>query len=276
MTTPDFIGIGMERAGTSWIYTQLAHHPDIWVPPLKEIHYFDSLDSQIMEPAPRYRNHLYARIRQKYAPFMKRELSVKRPELFKNSYVEYLMWDQHYFTGKQDHDWYRGLFAPKYTSGRVCGEITPAYSTISEALIQDIAVNFPKTKFLLSVRDPVSRTRSGLLHFFQRQQKRDIAQVDEQEMLAWLESNVAQNRSSAPKIIEKWKRHVSEERLFITNFEDISTSPQALIEGIYTFIGVDKHFIPPTLNAVVNKTVKTPPALPSSVMHRIQEMHEAA
>jgi len=39
---PDFIGIGAQKAGTSWLYAQLCRHPDIWTPG-KEMHYFDRL-----------------------------------------------------------------------------------------------------------------------------------------------------------------------------------------------------------------------------------------
>ncbi len=36
---PDFIGLGAQRAGTSWIYACLYEHPDICIP-VKEIHFF--------------------------------------------------------------------------------------------------------------------------------------------------------------------------------------------------------------------------------------------
>ena len=40
---PDFIGIGAQKAGTSWIYACLDDHPDIHVP-IKEIHFFSKQD----------------------------------------------------------------------------------------------------------------------------------------------------------------------------------------------------------------------------------------
>ncbi|MDY6993754.1 MAG: sulfotransferase [Pseudomonadota bacterium] len=42
-TTPDFIGIGAQRSGTTWVANVMSLHPEIWVPPLKELHYFDSV-----------------------------------------------------------------------------------------------------------------------------------------------------------------------------------------------------------------------------------------
>ena len=39
--TPSFLGIGTARAGTTWLHANLRRHPEIWLPPLKELHYFD-------------------------------------------------------------------------------------------------------------------------------------------------------------------------------------------------------------------------------------------
>lgn len=37
---PDFLGIGAQKAGTTWLYRNLISHPRIWMP-RKELHYFD-------------------------------------------------------------------------------------------------------------------------------------------------------------------------------------------------------------------------------------------
>ena len=38
---PDFLGIGAQKAGTTWLYENLRRHPEVFVPPTKELHYFD-------------------------------------------------------------------------------------------------------------------------------------------------------------------------------------------------------------------------------------------
>ena len=43
---PDFLCIGAQKAGTGWLYEQLRHHPDFWMPPMKELHYFDRIAAQ--------------------------------------------------------------------------------------------------------------------------------------------------------------------------------------------------------------------------------------
>src|SRR6478752_7618100 len=40
---PDFLCVGVHKGGTTWLYQQLDYHPDFWMPPLKELHYFDQL-----------------------------------------------------------------------------------------------------------------------------------------------------------------------------------------------------------------------------------------
>jgi len=41
LTLPDFLGIGAQKAGTTWLDHQLRHHPDLFLPGRKEVHYFD-------------------------------------------------------------------------------------------------------------------------------------------------------------------------------------------------------------------------------------------
>jgi hypothetical protein len=38
---PDFLGIGAQKAGTTWLYENLRCHPDVFLPDKKELHYFD-------------------------------------------------------------------------------------------------------------------------------------------------------------------------------------------------------------------------------------------
>jgi len=37
---PDFIGLGAQKAATSWIHACLYEHPQIFMPASKEIHFF--------------------------------------------------------------------------------------------------------------------------------------------------------------------------------------------------------------------------------------------
>jgi len=56
MMGPDFVGVGAPRSGTSWIYEVLSRHSALWLPPVKEPHYFD-------EPVSSKRYYGYLRMR---------------------------------------------------------------------------------------------------------------------------------------------------------------------------------------------------------------------
>lgn len=258
---PDFIGVGMERAGTSWLFTQLASHPDIWVPPLKELHFFDVIDPKARYLTHRYSYHLKSRIKQKAAPFLK---TSNRPEFTKNNYLTYLLWDYYFFTGKFDIHWYKRLFSTKFTGQKICGEITPAYSNLTPETIHKILEMNKNIKFLMMVRNPLQRMWSGLVHHFRHLEKREISKVSEKEMLNFLENSAAKNRSDLASILQTWQDNVAQEQLLIQSFEDISNTPETLIENTYSFLGVDQKFLPPSdlyqrkINAYTQQQVEIP------------------
>lgn len=43
---PDFIGVGAQKAGTSWIHACLYEHPHIYMPASKELHFFSNFYAQ--------------------------------------------------------------------------------------------------------------------------------------------------------------------------------------------------------------------------------------
>ncbi|CAN0605590.1 unnamed protein product, partial [Ectocarpus sp. 12 AP-2014] len=40
--TPDFLCIGAQRAGTTWLHNRLLEHPDLYLPPEKELQFFNA------------------------------------------------------------------------------------------------------------------------------------------------------------------------------------------------------------------------------------------
>ena len=38
---PSFLGIGVQKGGTSWLYENLRCHPELFLPDQKELHFFD-------------------------------------------------------------------------------------------------------------------------------------------------------------------------------------------------------------------------------------------
>ena len=42
LTLPDFLCIGFRKSGTTWLYENLHFHPDIYLPPYKNVRYFSN------------------------------------------------------------------------------------------------------------------------------------------------------------------------------------------------------------------------------------------
>ena len=52
MARPDFICIGAQKAGTTWLYSMLSQNPSVFLPPIKEIHFFDYIVHVAGAPPP--------------------------------------------------------------------------------------------------------------------------------------------------------------------------------------------------------------------------------
>ncbi|MCB9964003.1 MAG: sulfotransferase [Rhodospirillales bacterium] len=267
---PDFLGIGMERAGTSWLFTQLAAHPEIWVPPLKELHFFDLYDPQAFFLKHRYHYHLKSRLKQKAAAFYR---IPHRPEFYKNSFGDYLLWDWRYFTGAYDLERYKSLFDPRFTKGRICGEITPAYSNLSPNSIRSILQMNPRIKFILMVRNPQERLTSGLIHYFRHIEKREMSSVSDTEMLRYLEGSAAQNRSDLVSILTTWQNAAPAAQICLQPFELIRSNPEQLLATVYRFLDVAEEFRPPEslYNRKINAYSEKETLLPEPVRRFIQD-----
>ena len=124
--SPDFIGIGAQKAGTTWLHRNLRVHPQIFMP-RKEVHYFDrKIDdrsnavSRLLGKRPS--DEQWRRQIKHWLGLHARTLSLRE-----------LLWDLNYYMRTYDDDWYASVFEP--VQGRVTGEITPAYSALDEGRV---------------------------------------------------------------------------------------------------------------------------------------------
>src|SRR5215510_7277657 len=117
---PDFLCVGAQKGGTTWLYWQLDSHPDFWMPPVKELHYFDK---------PKRTN----RVR-----------PPRRPDKRDVCFLESLQssGDGTYINFEN----YGRLFQPK--GPLLSGDITPAYSTLDGEIIRQITSYFPNLKVI--------------------------------------------------------------------------------------------------------------------------------
>ena len=212
-TCPDFLCVGAQKAGTTWLYQQLDSHPDFWMPPIKELHYFDELSKIQRARPPRCRDERDVRFLESI-----KSLSA-RPSI--------------------DLENYARLFEPK--GSLLSGDITPTYSTLSDEIIRRIVEYFPNLKVIFLARDPVERAWSHLsmeVHYGQIEpfDVTDITDVNRNLLRRGMRL-----RSYPSATVARWKRYVHPDRFRVYFFDDLQRNPAELRGFILHFLGADRH-----------------------------------
>jgi len=207
---PDFVGIGAARSGTSWLYEVLDRHPSIWLPPIKELHYFD-------DPSRSKRYYSYLRMR------LISGLWVRRP---------FSAWDLQYFFGRPCDEWYSRLFEPGRRCGLLTGEITPAYAILDEAILERIQAINRQVKLIYLMRDPVMRCWSAVM-------KQGVAESPgAEDAIRYAHSEGVWARSIYLNSIERLERVFQRGQIFYGFFDELCDDPNALVTRLLIFLGV--------------------------------------
>ena len=261
MAMPDFIGIGAQKAGTTWLYDMLAQNPSIWLPPLKEVHYFDYLD------APPARRQKRAEHIEKVAGRLERGKLDKGSEgdgAAKAAHLRSLVGD-HLLTPK----WYASIFDYPDAKGRVTGEITPAYLELDEKGMQTLTGMLPKTKFVLLVREPAARTMSQLKMAVARSKADpDAGAKNWAFFLKKIKTNTRGNYQTA---IPLWQKSIGADRLLIRPFGRVRNDPANLLHEIEDFIGARRFDGYEDISEPSHKTKDVAP-VPDWVVKEVEAM----
>lgn len=210
---PDFIVIGAQRAGTTWLHRVLRQHPHLWLPPVKELHYFDKLDTTytILDAKERRRVRL-------------RGLLSLDPWLFR------------YWLGRRSDAWYARLFHQPQTKGLVAGEITPAYATLDEEILRRIQRMNSKIKLILVMRDPVERAWSAVNNAVKKGVA-DAPTVAKSIERARAPGTAA--RSAYADTIRRLEKVFPASQIHYCFFDDLRDGPEDLTFSLFSFLGVE-------------------------------------
>ena len=219
---PDFFCIGAQKAGTTWLHANLRRHPGVWLPPLKEVQYFN----QIHLPGHRgwTQKHRDERIGPRLISYLRR---TERPNL---AFVRLMA---HLLDPQVDDDWYRKIFA-QAGPDRICGEMTPEYSLLPEAGIEHLLRVSPQARIILLMRDPIDRGWSQLRMLARRRGDGAVEMALLEQVAAELVA-----RADYPSIIDRWQARVGPARLFTAFFERIATDPEGLLKAVTGFLGLE-------------------------------------
>jgi hypothetical protein len=183
------------------------------MPPVKELHYLTSLHKTRQLHPPRCRD-------QRDASFL---------DSMKNlSALSYI-----------DLENYGRLFEHK--GSLVSGDISPAYSTVSDEIIQRVVNSFPNLKVIFLARDPVERAWSQLSMGVRLGMISPFDATDADEVIRNLLNPGVLLRSHPSKIVARWRRYVRPDLFRIFFFDDLEKNPAELRRSILQFLGADPN-----------------------------------
>jgi hypothetical protein len=272
---PHFLGIGVPKAGTTWLDFVLRQHPDIWMPNVKELHFFDEYFQHIREgnESRFFSSDTY--IRNRWRRYLRTEL--KRCLRFPSK--ANLAWTFRFLFSRRDFNYFRRLFPENPI--HCCGEITPAYCTLTESQIELIHQYFPNLKIILLLRNPIDRAWSHARMELLFRKKKDIQSLSPSVLEEFLfRDRGVQMRNNYPEIIRRWSRVFGRDKIFIGIYDDIKVNPEALLQEIFHFLKVKKIRLSPDVTGkVVFQGVESP--LDPAIRHRLimrytQDIHKIA
>ena len=227
---PDFLIIGAQKAGTTWLQRNLQSHPGIWMPPQKELHYFD-------EKA-RLKGGLIQRLRgDKPADLRwRRQATSRLKRLPKQFNLQDLAWDLKYLLGKPDDAWYSSLF--ERGEGRITGETTPDYSILERERVAHVHKLMPHAKIVFMMRSPLERPWSAM-DMGLRLRGRSWDTLEDEMVYHRFDRGRTRLMTNYLRTLQNWGSFYPEERIFVGFLEDVHFFPEELLRRLYEFLDAD-------------------------------------
>ncbi|MFN2426767.1 MAG: sulfotransferase [Candidatus Binatia bacterium] len=224
---PDFLIVGPQRTGTTWLHAVLGSHPEVFLTEPKELFFF-------------------SRLRQRSSPRFESALLDWYLAHFRDPWPRWL--------GKQARSFARlgRAYRPK-----VRGEATASYAAMDPELIREIAVLRPDVKVLMMVRHPVERAWSHAKKDLTRNRGRRPEDVGDEEWKAFFADDYQRRCARYEENLANWRACFGAANVFVGTFEQVEQQPAELLARVTRFLGVsgDARLVDPALLAsVVNPT----------------------
>jgi hypothetical protein len=221
-----FACIGAQKAGTTWLARVLSRHDEVFITPVKEIHYFDhiaGLTQHLSQGKRRSRYHKYhQRMWTQWGKW--REYWAQRE------------WYHGYMRTALNDAWYASLFTER-DGKKIAGETTPEYALIGEAGFRHLKKLAPDARIIFIMRNPVARAWSQLLHQC-RVRKLNANSLSVSKFLAIAEEDRFEALADYVPVLEALDAVFETEQILIEFYEDIHADRATALKRICTFLGV--------------------------------------
>lgn len=222
------ICVGLPRAGTDWLYDQLAGHPDFWMPPIKEL---GALGGGF-PPPPLKLGIERVKARKddsgRGVPSNRKPLDARDFAFFERA--------GEMIGPERTLDDYAALFEQK--GALLSGDVTPSYGRLPEAKVAAVANRFPGAKAVLMLRDPVERAWSHwrMRVALGRDEATDVQDAD--AFARFLDMPMTASVADAVAIADRWSAAFGPRfRYFF--LDDVVARPAETRAEILRFIGGD-------------------------------------
>ena len=213
---PGALCIGAQKAGTSWLAQMLGQHPQVWIPPFKEVQFFNH------RFIPAHRNWIGWHYRNKAAEIRARHQVrnlLMPPEL--DAYLDGLT------KGQMFHNhWYKRVFAPAPAHAMPM-DFTPEYVSLPDEGVDFVARFLPRARVICLVRHPVDRAISQLRMNLRRENRNPQTLA---EWLAEIGNPVLCDRGDYAACLPSWRARFPD--MLVLPFGRIARDPQAVMDAV--------------------------------------------
>ena len=260
---PDLICLGAQKAATTWLDGRLRRDPGVFLPPVKELHYFSSLyngDARNYGPA-----HRKAQSRS-VIDWIDGLDAPAPDQLSRRAQARHIAEPQ------VDDDWYSQVFSPARPD-QLCAEICPSYLNMPDEAVDHVLRLNPDVRLLVIVGDPVDRTWSHIrMHMSRGTESRDTGRflTGEASLAGYL--FYTDYAASLPR----WQSKAAPDRLLLILHDRVESDPQAALDEIYEFVGLPVPEEDQKLHGKVHvgEAIDIPPALRARLLEDLAPQYD--
>jgi hypothetical protein len=244
---PDFLCIGAQKAATTWLHVHLATHPEVWLPPIKELQYFNHLF--IADDRRWTRRHIEEHAR---AALRRHIGDGGEIDLDYIAYLSRLATDD-LFT----EAWYRRVFDRPEAGGRLRGDVSPAYCAIGAPGVAYLRTLLAAVRIVYIIRDPVER---ALSHLRMIAEHRGVAAPSDAEWRAFAAEPMITIHSTYSAHVPLWRAAFAPSDLKFLPYRRVAAEPLGVLRAVEAFLGLKPHDYGGLAERIHATTPKTVPS----------------
>jgi hypothetical protein len=263
---PDFIGIGAQRSGTSWLFNQLRGHPEFELPYMKEFHYFDR-DRKY--PSTNFLAEKYFFKRITIVAFRKRMIADFKRAI-RNKDNERFNWFLNFYLPNVSDSWYLSQFSKME---RLTGEYSPSYSILDIEDIYKMKNLMPDVKLVFLIRDPIERAWSSFR--FNYSTNRIKKSLDYKDIINYIESPEQELRGNFLRTLHNYSNVFKSGQIVIGFYDAIIEQPHNLVNGITEFLGAKQRISETSNHLFLKKNTSPEMEIPEKVFDFLKDKYQS-